>query len=112
MFGGANGQANWATDRALSEMSDDLNLCLSAASREGFPYYHRPEAKRDCARAKSTFKAYSQISRNNRNLGCANQLSKISFLIWKAEFLGAQRTYNEIREKVGTIKKVCYNFAP
>ena len=110
VVGGANAQANYATDMAHSEMSDDLNLCLVAASREGFPYYYRPEARRDCAKAKSTFENYSKISRNNRNLRCANQLSQISFLIWKTEFLGAQRTYNEIAEKVGTIKKVCYNF--
>lgn len=112
VFGGANGKANWDTDRAFSEISDDLSLCLAAASREGFPYYHRPEAKRDCAKAISTFKAYSEISRKNRNLGCANQLSKIDFLIWKVEFLGAQRTYNEVMKKLDTAEKACYNFMP
>ena len=51
-------------------------------------------------------------SRKNRDLDCANQLSQINFLIWKVEFLGAQRTYNEITKKLDTVEKACYNFMP
>ena len=104
--------ANYNSDVALSEMRSALGDCLVSASREGFPHYHRPEAEESCNKAKYVFKRYSQISRNNKRIDCANQLSKVNFLLWKTKFLGAERVFNQVESKIKTIEKVCYNFLP
>ena len=104
--------ANYDTEVALSEMRSALGECLVSASREGFPYYHRPEAEESCNEAKFVFKRYSQISRKNKTLDCANQLSKFNFILWKTKFLGAERVFDEIESMANTTEKVCYNFLP
>jgi hypothetical protein len=83
--------------------------CLAMASREGFPYYDRQEAKPTCDLAKAALLSFEREANKNKQLACSSRIAMISFDIWMIQFLGGPRMETEMMGKMGQLERNCYN---
>lgn len=101
-------QAQSVNDR-LNRIDQSMELCLNKASRPGFPYYDRPEAKEACDETKSLLKAFAKDANRNRNLGCSNRAIALNFNLRMIQFLGEARMRQQTASAVSKLHKNCYN---
>ena len=98
-----------SSETRLNEIDTAIEFCLLKASRPGFPYYHRPEAKEACNMAKSFTKELAEVSNRNRNLGCSRRALRMRRNLWMIEFLGEARMRKETEKAVHNLRKACYS---
>jgi hypothetical protein len=79
------------------------------ASREGFPYYDRPEAKPACDQAKAVLLSYGREANKNKQLACSSRIAIISFDIWMIQFLGGPRMETRTMGNLDQLERNCYN---
>ena len=101
-------KAESVNDR-LSNLNQSMQLCISAASRPGFPYYDRTEAKQRCQQSKELLHKFKQEANYNRSLGCASRIAVLDFDLWKIQFLGGKRMQSEVDDAFSQLQKNCFN---
>jgi hypothetical protein len=88
-----------------------ISNCLVMASRKGFPYYDRPEAKPACDQAKAALLSYGREANKNKHLACSSRIAMISFDIWMIQFLGGQRMETKTMGNMDQLERNCYNMS-
>lgn len=88
-----------------------MELCLLKASRPGFPYYDRPEAKEACDQTKLLLKDFSSEANRNRNLDCSNRAIRLNHNLWMIQFLGEARMRQQTASAISQLRKNCYNMS-
>ena len=101
-------QAQSVNDR-LNRIDQSMEFCLYKASRPGFPYYDRPEAKEACDETKSLLRAFAKDANRNRNLGCSNRAIALNFDLRMIQFLGEARRREQAITALEYLRKSCYN---
>lgn len=101
-------QAQSVNDR-LNRIDQSMEFCLNKASRPGFPYYDRPEAKKACDQTKSLLKAFAKDANRNRSLGCSNRAIALNYDLRMIQFLGEARMRKQTASAVNQLRKNCYN---
>ena len=86
-----------------------ISNCLVMASREGFPYYDRPEAMQACDQAKAALLSYGREANKNKQLACSSRIAMISFDMWMIQFLGGPRMETKTMGSMDQLKRNCYN---
>lgn len=86
-----------------------ISNCLVMASREGFPYYDRPEAKQACNQAKTALLSYGREANKNKQLACSSRIAMISFDIWMIQFLGGTRMETRTMGNLDQLERNCYS---
>jgi len=110
-FGTIQHPASGATssEKRLQGLRESLNKCLVMASRPGFPYYDRPEAKQACDQAKLEFEDFGSDANRNRNLACSSRVPAMVFQLWMIQFLGGPRMETAAIGEMNQLQRSCYN---
>lgn len=95
------------SDDLLNRVNQSMELCLDKASRPGFPYYHRPEAKEACDKTKSLLMFIAKDANRSRNLGCSNRALSLSHDLWMIQFLGESRWRTQAISALSNLETSC-----
>lgn len=93
----------------LNHLNQSMRLCITTASRPGFPYYDRPEASTACQQTKTLLHRFGQKANRNRNLACSSRIADLDFDIWMIQFLGGERMQAEANQALHHLARNCFN---
>lgn len=98
-----------SVDDRLDILNQSVQNCLQSASRQGFPYYDRPEALVPCRKTKALLNEFGRNANRNRNLACSSRIAALEFDLWMIQFIGGTRMRDETNEDMTQLKRNCVN---